>query len=78
MQTLRNVLTVLAEAGATQEHVAKLTIMLVDGTDVLAGFAASREIWGDHPTAVTVFLLPRPGRPEFLVEIDALAAASVD
>ena len=77
VQALRNVLTVLAEAGASQEHVAKLTIHLVDGSDVQAGFDASREVWGAHATAVTVLMVARLGRPEFLVEIEALAAVPV-
>jgi 2-iminobutanoate/2-iminopropanoate deaminase len=71
------VLTVLAEAGATQEDVARLTIHLVDGSNVQEGFEASREVWGMHPTAVTVLMVARLGRPEFLVEIEALAAVSV-
>ena len=73
-QALRNVLTVLGEAGATQEDVAKLTIILVDGSDVQEGFEASREVWGAHPTAVTVLQVARLGRPDVLVEIEALAA----
>jgi hypothetical protein len=31
-------------------------------------------VWGDHPTAVTVQFVRTLGRPEFLVEIDAIAA----
>lgn len=76
VQALRNVLAVLAEAGATQEDVAKLTIYLAEGSDAQAGFEASREVWGMHPTAVTVLMVPRFGRPECLVEIEALAAVS--
>jgi 2-iminobutanoate/2-iminopropanoate deaminase len=73
-QALRNVLTVLGEVGATQEDVAKLTILLVDGSDVEEGFEASREVWGAHPTAVTVLMVARLGRPDVLVEIEALVA----
>ena len=76
-QALRNVLTVLGEVGATQEDVAKLTIHLVDGSDVQEGFEASREVWGAHPTAVTVLMVARLGRPDVLVEIEALAAVPV-
>jgi 2-iminobutanoate/2-iminopropanoate deaminase len=42
--------------------------------DVNEGFAASRKAWGDQPTAVTVQFVRALGRPEFLVEIDAIAA----
>ena len=73
-QALRNVIAVLAEAGATQADVAKLTIHIVPGTDVNAGFAASLSAWGDHPTAITVVMVAGFANPEFLVEIDAIAA----
>lgn len=74
VQALRNVLTILHEVGATQEDVARLTIHLVAGSDVRAAFEASREVWGPHATAVTVLMVASLGRPECLVEIDALAA----
>lgn len=73
-QALRNLITVLAEAGATPADVAKLNIILVEGQDVNEGFAASRNVWGDTPTAITVQFVRALGRPEFLVEIDAIAA----
>jgi 2-iminobutanoate/2-iminopropanoate deaminase len=73
-QALRNVLAVLAEAGATQTDVAKLTITLAEDGDVNAGFAASLAVWGAHPTAITVIEVPGFANPDFLVEIDAIAA----
>ena len=53
-QAYRNLIAVLAEAGATPADVAKLTIILVEGVDVTEGFAAAQKVWGDQPTAVTV------------------------
>lgn len=73
VQALRNVLAVLAAAGCSQEHVAKLTIHLVAPADILEGFAAAQEVWGQHPTAITVLQVAALGRPEALVEIDAIA-----
>jgi 2-iminobutanoate/2-iminopropanoate deaminase len=73
-QALRNVLAVLADAGATQTDVARLTITLVAGGDVNEGFAASQAVWGEHPTAITVIQVPGFANPDFLVEIDAIAA----
>lgn len=73
-QALRNVLAVLAEAGATQTDVAKLTIHIAKGVDVNDGFAASQAVWGAHPTAITVVSVPSFANPDFLVEIDAIAA----
>ena len=40
-QALRNVLAILAEAGASQKDVAKMNIHIIEGTDVNAGFGAS-------------------------------------
>lgn len=71
-QALRNVLAVLAEAGTTPEHVAKLTIYLAAGIDPSEAYAATAEVWGGRRTAVTV-LAVTPGRPGALVEIEAIA-----
>ncbi len=73
-QALRNVLAVLAEAGATQADVAKLTIYLVEGVDIGEGFAASQAVWGAHPTAITGVIVRGLANPAYLVEIDAIAA----
>ena len=72
-QALRNVIAVLEDAGASQADVAKLTIYLVAPADIQAGYAAAVEVWGMHPTALTVLQVAALGRPECLVEIEALA-----
>jgi 2-iminobutanoate/2-iminopropanoate deaminase len=72
-QALRNVLAVLAEAGASQKDVAKLTICLVSGHDPRDAYAASGEVWGAFPTAVTVLIVAGLANPAFLVEIEAVA-----
>jgi 2-iminobutanoate/2-iminopropanoate deaminase len=71
-QAMRNVLAVLAEAGTDAEHVAKLTIYLAAGIDAGAAYAATRSVWGNYRTAVTV-LAVTPARPGALVEIEAVA-----
>ena len=73
-QAMRNVLAVLADAGADQGHVAKLTIYLAEGVDVTEAYTAAMPVWGNQPTAVTVLIVRSLGRPECLVEIDAIAA----
>ena len=73
-QALRNLIAVLAEAGATPADVAKLNIIVVEGSDVNEGFAAAQRVWGTQPTAITVQVVRALGRPDFLVEIDAIAA----
>ena len=72
-QAFRNVIAVLKEAGATPADVIQLTVYLVAPVDVAAAFAASQEVWGSHPTAVSVIQVSALARPECLVEISALA-----
>jgi len=75
-QAMRNLIAVLAEAGATPADVAKLTIILVEGVDINEGFAASQRVWGNQPTAITAQFVRALARPDCLVEIDAIAAVS--
>lgn len=72
-QAMRNVLSVLAAAGTGPEHVVKLTIYLVAGVDIRAGFTASQSVWGGHRTAITVLIVAGLARPDALVEVDAVA-----
>jgi 2-iminobutanoate/2-iminopropanoate deaminase len=72
-QALKNVLAVLAEAGADQTNVVRLAIYLAEGQDVNAGYAASAKVWGPHPTAITVLSVAQFARPDVLVEIEAIA-----
>jgi 2-iminobutanoate/2-iminopropanoate deaminase len=67
------VLAILAEVGADQSNVAKMTIYIAEGQDPNEGFAASGEVWGRHRTAVTVLVVPQLGRPEALVGIEVVA-----
>ncbi len=71
-QALRNVISVLEEAGSGVEHVAKLTIYLDPSVDANEAYAASAKVWTAR-TAVTV-LAVAPAREGALVEIEAIAA----
>jgi 2-iminobutanoate/2-iminopropanoate deaminase len=73
-QALHNVLSVLAAAGATQADVARLGIYVVGEVDFQAAYRAAHEVWGDHPTAITGMRVAGLGRPEALIEIEAIAA----
>ena len=72
-QSLRNVITALEAAGASQENVTRLGIYMVQGQDVREGFAAAPAIWGMHATAITGFFVAGLARPDALVEIEATA-----
>ena len=73
-QAFTNVLAILAEVGADQTSVAKLTIYVKLGESVQEGFVASGDVWGRHATAITVIPVPALGRPEALVGIEAIAS----
>ena len=72
-QAMRNLLAVLAAAGTGPDLVAKLTIYLDPAVDPAEAFAATRAVWGNHRTAVSV-LAVAPARPGALVEVEAVAA----
>jgi 2-iminobutanoate/2-iminopropanoate deaminase len=75
-QALRNVIAVLDEAGATRDDVAQLTVYLVSPADANTAFASAQEVWGDHPTAISVIQVAGLARPDCLVEVSALALVS--
>jgi enamine deaminase RidA (YjgF/YER057c/UK114 family) len=75
-QALENIKRILAAAGATFENVVKLNIFLVQGQDPREGFAAFMETVGPlaHPPLITVAFVAALANPDFLVEIDGVAA----
>lgn len=72
-RAMSNLLAVLTAAGSGPEHVVKLTIYLTAGIDPRAAFGASRSVWGNHRTAITVLTVAGLARPDALVEVDAIA-----
>jgi enamine deaminase RidA (YjgF/YER057c/UK114 family) len=74
-QVLRNLRTALAAAGAGPEHVVKWNVLVVDGQDFGAGYAAFQRVWGDqpHPPVITGAVVKGLAHPDFLVEMDAIA-----
>lgn len=76
-QALRNVVTVLAEAGARPEHVARLTWYVTDKREYLAAQgaigAAYREVMGRHFPAMSVVAVAALLEDEAKVEIEATA-----
>jgi enamine deaminase RidA (YjgF/YER057c/UK114 family) len=76
-QALRNIVTVVAEAGGGPEDVARLTWYVVDREDYLANQreigAAYRDVMGRHFPAMAVVQVTALVEAEALVEIEATA-----
>jgi enamine deaminase RidA (YjgF/YER057c/UK114 family) len=74
-QVFANIQTALEAAGAGLEHVVKWTILIVQGQPLEPGYAAFQRVWGERPNppAITAAYVSALARPEFLVEIDAIA-----
>ena len=76
-QTLQNVVDVLAEAGATPQHVVSLTWYLTDKKDYLGNLKAIgkayREVMGPHYPAMAVVQVLALVEDRAKVEIQAMA-----
>lgn len=77
-QVMKNIQTALAASGATFENLVKLTIHIVHGQDLRLGFQASQKYLGGlkNPPAITGVFVAALARPDFLVEVDAIAFVS--
>jgi enamine deaminase RidA (YjgF/YER057c/UK114 family) len=74
-QVYANLGRALAAAGARPDQVAKITIYIVDyKPEHLPVIEQARvELFGDHKPADTLLGVARLARPEFLIEVDAVA-----
>jgi enamine deaminase RidA (YjgF/YER057c/UK114 family) len=76
-QALRNVLAILAEAGAGPEHIARMTWYVTDKREYLASLselgAAYREVIGRHFPAMTAVAVTALIEDRAKVEIEATA-----
>ena len=74
-QVFANIQTALEAAGAGLEHVVKWTILIVQGQPLEPGYAVFQRVWGERPNppVITAAFVSSLARPEFLVEVDAIA-----
>jgi enamine deaminase RidA (YjgF/YER057c/UK114 family) len=74
-QVFRNIQAALAAAGAGLEHVVKWNLYVVQGQPLQPGFEAAMRAWGNRPNPPTITMAFVSGlaRPEFLLEMDAIA-----
>ncbi len=81
-QALRNIVTILAEAGAGPEHVVRLTWYVTDKREYLAAQEAVgrayREILGRHYPAMSVVAVAALMEDQAKVEIEATAIVPGD
>ena len=73
-QVFRNLIAALEAAGATPRHLIKLTTFVTDLSH-LPAFRQVRDQFLDpmHPPASTLVQVSRLFRPEFLIEVEAMA-----
>ena len=76
MQAFDNIGTVLAAAGMAKTDVVKLTIFVTEpGPETLGVYRRSRDLWMEgHAPAGTYLVVNGLASPDFLVEIEAVAA----
>jgi len=76
VQSLENLKMVLEAEGLQPGNVVKWNIHIVQGNSVKDGFEAFQESWDMHSAqpAISVTMVSGLANPEFLVEIDAVAA----
>lgn len=79
-RALQNLETVLTASGATKQDVVKWTIFVLQGQDLMTGFAAFQEHWGpmEKAPAITSAFVAALANPAFLVEIEAVAVVAVN
>jgi enamine deaminase RidA (YjgF/YER057c/UK114 family) len=74
-QVLDNIETILVSVGGNLSNIVKLDINLLVGQNPQEGFAAFQQKWDSNQNfpAVSVRFVSGLGRPEWLVEIEAIA-----
>jgi len=72
-QAYKNIIEILKTVGASQGNVVKQTIYVVKGQDIRDGYAATRKVWGNFPTAISFAFVEKLGVPGALIEIEAIA-----
>ena len=75
-KTMANLVTALAAAGASLDDVISMTVLMVDGIDLQASYAAAAETLAglETPPLVMAALVSALGVPGALVEVSAIAA----
>jgi len=73
-QVMENLKSVLASQGADFSHIVKINIFTTDIDAFRTAAEVRAEYMGDHPPASTLVQIERLARPQFLLEIEAIAS----
>jgi len=73
-QVYRNLTTVLAGCGMDWQNVAKVTVFLTNPDDIPVWRDAQKEAFGAVVPASTLLIVSRLARPEYRIEVEAVAA----
>jgi len=75
-QAFKNVIAALEAAGATIQDVFKMTVCIVQGQSLQDAFTAAQRVQGMNaaPPTVSVMFVAGLANPDFLIEIEAVAA----
>ena len=74
-QCFRNIFAVLEDADMTRQNIVKLTVFLVDSTDVPAYRGIRDEMMQGHVAGSTLLVIDALAHPDWRVEIEATACA---
>jgi enamine deaminase RidA (YjgF/YER057c/UK114 family) len=72
-QIYQNLQTALASVGASVRDVVKTTTYIVNPDSIDAVREARTRYFGENPPTSTLLVISRLARPEFLIEIEAIA-----
>ena len=73
-QVYSNLTTVLAGCGMTWNNVAKVTVFLTNPDDIPVWRDVQKQAFGDVVPASTLLIVSRLARPEYRIEVEAIAA----
>ena len=72
--TYRNIEAILKDAGMGFENIVKLTTFIIDPDDLPKMREIRKSFLGDHRPAHTLLCVSRLADPEFLIEVEGVAA----
>ena len=72
----KNLVAILADAGMGVEHIVKYSTFLINADDIAANRSIRDRFLGENKPASTLLVISRLASPDFLIEIELVAAAS--